>query len=254
MKKRKTPTRYQDGENQLENGISANNTEFNHTEMGQYAIIELEIDQCLKDEETYLFRKTLQKVHSKFVAEEEISYKSKVKPLMSRPYIYAIAAAIAIIIGIFGVLQLSTETSKTGNSGIFAQYFKPYQNEYITRSDEVRVNNLYFALQAYENHDYAKAIVLFNKVIEADKSQHMAYFYKGVSCIEMGNYNGAIESLNVILNNENNPYYAQSKWYLALTYLKLNNPAIAKQHLDWLALNDRYYGTKAKEILKKLNK
>jgi hypothetical protein len=254
MKKRKISINYQDGENQLSEGLGIPENGFAGQKMGQYAIMEVEVDQCLKDEETELFRKTLEKVHSIYVEEEKEIYKPKIRPLYSRIYVYAAAASIALILGILSILYYTSGSSKPGNQKIFAQYYEPYQNEYITRSDQVTVNNLFIAFQAYENHDYTKAIELFSKVIEADKSLLMAYFYKGISCIEIKNYKVALESLNRVLNNEGNPYFAQAKWYTALTLINLNNPDIAKQHLEWLALNDRYYGNKAKEILKVLNK
>ena len=254
MKKRRISISYQDGEDHLENGNDVDNNGHGSRNMGQYAIIELEIDQCLKDEKTELFRKTLQKVHSKFVEEDQETYKPKIRQISYRRYAYAIAVTLALIIGIFGVFRMISGTSKSNFQYIFAQYYKPYQNEFITRSDQVTVNNLYSAFQAYENRDYERAVALFNKAIEADKSLLLAYFYKGVSCIEISDYKTAIESLGKVLTNETNPYFSQAKWYTALTLLKLNKPELARPHLEWLALNDRYYGIKAKEILKKFNK
>ncbi len=253
MKKRRISINYEDGEDRLDIG-KMDKSGHDSLNLGQYAIIEFEIDQCLKDQETDFFRKTLQKVHSKFVEEGRETYKPKIRQISYRRFAYAIAAILVLIIGVLGILRMISGTSESNYQSLFAQYYKPYQNEFITRSDQVTVNNLYSAFYAYENKDYEKAIALFNKVIEADKSLLMAYFYKGVSCIEINDYKTAITSFGKVLANETNPYFSQAKWYTALTLLKLDNPELAKQHLEWLVLNDRYYGIKAKEILKKFNK
>jgi tetratricopeptide (TPR) repeat protein len=110
------------------------------------------------------------------------------------------------------------------------------------------------AFQAYENRDFEKAVELFSKVTEADGSILMAYFYKGISSIEIGNFTVAVESFEKVLKNPANPYYPQAQWYSALTWLKLNNSENAKLHLSWLIKNDRFYGTKAKEVLLKIEK
>jgi hypothetical protein len=254
MKKRRISINYQDGDDQPENGNSIPDNSYAGGEIGQYAILEVEVDRCLKDEETELFRKTLIKVHNRFVEEEKEVYNTTSRILISRSYAYAIAASIALLIGVFSVLYFISGTQNSNYQKIFVKYYVPYENEYITRSDQLTINTLFIAFHAYENRDYSKAVELFANVIESDRTLLMAYFYKGVSCIEINDLKGAMESLKMVLKNETNPYYAQAKWYTALTLLKLNSPVIAKKHLEWLALNDRYYGNKAKEILKLLDK
>jgi tetratricopeptide (TPR) repeat protein len=254
MKKRKISMSHLDGENNSNEGNSFPDNAYAGQKLGQYAIMEVEIDNCLKDKETEQFRQTLKKVHSMFVEEEKEIYKPKIKPLYSKIYIYAAVASVALIIGLVCAIYFTSGISKTSNQKIFARYYEPYQNEYITRSDQVTINNLFIAFQAYENHDYKNAVTLFSKVIEADNTLLMAYFYKGISCIEIKNYKSALESLNKVLIDEGNPYFSQANWYAALTLLNLNNTVKAKKHLEWLVKNDRYYGTKAKEILKVLNK
>ena len=254
MKKLRIPTKSQDG-----NGLPANGNNLDYEghiipETSQYAFIERDIDLYLKDGETGHFRNTLLKVHNEYIDAEIEQGSNKTKSFFRKGYIYAIAASIAVIIGVFGVSRLFYNSSATNFDDIFSQYYKIYQDDFTTRSDQVVVNNLYLAFQAYETHDYEKAVELFSKVTEVDESMLMAYFYKGISCIEIGNYAVAVESFEKVTKNPSNPYYPQAQWYCALTWLKLNNSENARQHLSWLISNDRFYGIKAKEVLLKIEK
>jgi tetratricopeptide (TPR) repeat protein len=254
MKKLRITTKSEDGNGHPQNGNNLGQESHIIPETSQYAFIEREIDLYLKDEETAHFRNTLLKVHKEFIDTEIEPVSQKVKPFFRKGYVFAIAASIAVIIGVFGVTRLFYNSSVTNFDDIFSQYYKTYQDDFSNRSDQLVVNNFYMAFQAYENRDFEKAVELFSKVTEADGSILMAYFYKGISSIEIGNYAVAVESFEKVLKNTSNPYYPQAQWYSALTWLKLNNSENAKQHLSWLIKNDRFYGTKAKEVLLKIEK
>jgi tetratricopeptide (TPR) repeat protein len=215
-------------------------------------IIDCEIDEILKDHDTENFRTTLISVHNEYLEREKHSSIPISRTTSRRLYIYMAAASILLLIGVFGTIKMLINSSQPNCEELFKSYYEPYKNDYNTRSDEVIINNLYLAFQAYENKEYEKAADLFTKVIQSDETIIMAYFYRGISCIELGEYKTAIESFNRVLRNDNNPYYVQSKWYCALTWLKINNLASAKQQLEWLSNNDRFYGSKAKELLQKL--
>lgn len=249
MKKLKMPNNCRDGETHLDNV----NNERIIPGKSLYTSLESEIDNYLKDEETAKFRKTLENVHAKFIKDEKELTKNNKRFMHSNFHKYALAASLALLIGVFGIVRIINNSSESVCQKIFAQYYQPYHNDLIKRSDHIVINNLYLAFQAYDNHEYEKAKILFTKVIEADESLLMAYLYRGISCIETNDFNNAIASFNKVLKTDSNPYYIQARWYSALAWLKLNNPSIAKQHLTWLSANSRYYGNMAKEILKKLN-
>lgn len=250
MRKHRTLINHQDGENNL-NDPSLNGSEF--AGIRQFSSYEAEIDSFINDTEFQALRNTIIKVNEKFKKAEKSNSVIILKPAYKKAYIYSIAAAIALLVGIYSITQFLSNSSKGSNINLFTEFYQSYQSDYINRSNQVAINDLYLAFQAYENHEYDKAIGLFTKVTDSDHSIIIAYFYKGISCIETNNLTVAVESFNKVLINEANPYYAQAKWYIALTMLKLNNPKEAKVHLSWLVANDRFYGKKSKEILSKLN-
>jgi tetratricopeptide (TPR) repeat protein len=216
-------------------------------------IIDCEIDEILKDSDTEKFRTMLVSVHKEFTDKDKLIKMPAGKSASRRLYVYVAAASILLCIGIFGTIKMLINSSQPNCEELFKSYYEPYKNDYNTRSDEVLITNLYLAFQAYENKDYEKAAELFTKVVKSDETIMMAYFYRGISCIELGEYKTALESFDKVMKNVNNPYYVQAKWYSALTWLKINNLTSAKQQLEWLSTNDRFYGAKAKELLKNIN-
>jgi TolA-binding protein len=210
------------------------------------------IEKCLKNREAENFRRTLTVVHNDFVKSNASSNSAKVISLNTRKVVYWAAASIAILFAcISGWLYFSAYSTNPCQQ-IFSEYYEPYQMDIPTRSDGSIVNNLQMAFQAYESKEYNKAVSFFDVVLSTDNSMLIAYFYKGVSCIEIEDYTTALQSFQKVIDYPSNPYYIQAKWYSALTWLKVNKPENAKEHLKWLVLNDRYYGEKAKIIIKQL--
>jgi tetratricopeptide (TPR) repeat protein len=225
--------------------------ESNTIETAALSDYENEIDNILRDVDKYSFIKSVKKIEAEFV--EKRVDQPKIRKISKNIYYYAAAAVLIIFIGVGGILKYNVFSSSVDSETIFNQYYQTYQSDLTNRSDESLVQNLYLAVLAYEGKEYDKAIELFSKVSDSDESIIMAHFYKGISCIEISDYKQAIESFNKVLVNINNPYFAQSHWYSALTWIKLNNMNSAKVHLEWLIKNDRHYSLKAKEILRKIS-
>lgn len=224
-----------------------------HLSQLQYSDWEIEIDEQLKAKDKLDFRNTLSEVHFMYKEQElENEPIQKKRKFINRPSIYALAAGIALLIGIAGFLRLYYNADSSNCEDIFQSYYEPYDSDFNTRSNEQVISNLYHAFQAYENKEFFKAVDLFNKVIAEDNTVLMAQFYRGISCIETADYKLALQSFDKILENDANTYYSQSKWYCAMTWLKLNNKEEAIKQLNWLVANDRYYKPKAIEVIKKL--
>lgn len=210
------------------------------------------INQTLSDEKMIAFRNTVDKVHEQ---ETMIQHKSKVVSLFtSRSGLMKIAASIVLAVGLTIGVKTVFSSSTNEYQAIFEDYYEPYQSDMLTRSDNNIINNLYYAFQAYENKDYSKALELFNAVVSDDNTMILAYFYRGISSIEVKNLPLAIESFNKVIESGTSTYLSQSHWYISLAYLKSENPKNAVPHLNWLVENDRFYGPKAKEIITKINK
>jgi len=217
--------------------------------------LENEIDLILQDTQKQDFILTLKKIHTDYTADRK-----KQRPLFSskkitRNLYLAVAASVVLIVGIFGVVRFTAFTSEKNYENIFYKYYQAYPIIYQSRNvhldNEENLVNL--AVQAYENKEFYKAITLFSNIeTSIPDCTLMAAFYKGVSCIEVSDYKNAIQSFNKVITAPYNTYTASAHWYMALTWIKLNNVDEGVKHLNWLVKNDRHFNVKAGEIIKAL--
>jgi tetratricopeptide (TPR) repeat protein len=199
---------------------------------------------ALKKAEREYFEK--EKTHNVFAHKKQL-----------RNFYYAVAASVVLAIGIFGVIKYSAYYPGKNYEDIFYQYYQPYPISYQSRNvqDDTNENLIHLAVQAYENKEFYKAITLFSNIeTSIPDCTLMAAFYKGVACIEISDYKNAIQSFNKVIVAPYNTYTANAHWYIALTWLKLNNVEESKKHLSWLINNDRQLNTKAEEILQTIEK
>ncbi len=110
-------------------------------------------------------------------------------------------------------------------------------------------NNRYYSLQVIRP-EYLRTI--------SDKDVlDIAYYYRGISYIETKGYNEAIDNFKWVIDSSSNALLqTKAKWYLGLTYLKINNVKVALPLLNDVSNNeiDQVYKQKAKQLLKKILK
>jgi TolA-binding protein len=219
-----------------------------------YSEMENEVDQILKDTDKQKFIMTLQKVHADYNA----AHKRKNMQILSskslkKSYL-TIAATIAVLLAVGGFIRYSLFNSGKNYETVFEKYYKVYPVTFQNRGAQDQ-NSLNSALQAYESKDYYKAINLLAEVEKAYPDYScIAAFYKGLSCIEISDYKNAIQSFNKVISAPYNIYTSNAHWYMALTWMKLNNLSETRTHLKWLIANDRQLGKQAAEMLKEIEK
>ena len=131
------------------------------------------------------------------------------KVVRFKPWEYAMAASIALLIGVFTFNNFSDPT--------FSDY-----NNYETISLTVRGGEdalLKEAENAFNNKDFAKAEVVFRNLIEADRNNLEWLLYASIANIELGNYEIA-DTILQDLRSGNSAYKNKATWYLALSKLK----------------------------------
>ncbi len=223
-----------------------------------YNQIEKEVEEILSDREKQNFILSLKKVHDDYMRRERL-----VKPLYTKPknnfriYLTAIAAVMVLFIGIAGIIRLNMFSSVSNYEDIFDKYYQAYpivqQNRSIESGDEENIVNM--AISAYEKKEFYRAISLFNSIeTSMPDCTIMASFYKGISSIEISDYKSAIQAFNKVIDAPFNSYTSSAHWYIALTWIKLNNIEESKKHLIWIVKNDRQNSKKAEEILSEIEK
>ena len=138
-------------------------------------------------------------------------------------------AAIFAALVLIGSITLLTRKSMS-NDEILNRYYKVYEPPTTQRSAQSAPDaDFTLALELYNTHDYGKAAILFNKVLENKPTDMQVVLLQGVSNFEEKNYPEAKQSFNKVIENRDNLYIDQAQWYLALCYLQTNETEKAKK-------------------------
>lgn len=107
------------------------------------------------------------------------------------------------------------------------------------------------AFAAYDEGNYPQAVYLFEEIYRLDKTD-FALFYKGLSELELKQYQNAQDSFEQFDFSKNNSFTPYFKWYLALADLKTGNSEQAKKLLDDLSSKENPMQEMAKKLLEEL--
>jgi tetratricopeptide (TPR) repeat protein len=202
-------------------------------------------DEILKHQDVISLRSKLSKIENH---RKEVS--QPVKNTKKSAYIkYAAVFAGLILIGsitLFSGKNLSTEK-------IMKRYYKAYEPPTSQRSAQSGTDaDFTLALEFYNTHDYEKAAILFNKVLDNKPNDMQTVLLKGVSNFEEKKYPEAKQSFGKVIDDKNNLYIDQAQWYLALCYLNTNETDKAKLLLKLIGKEDGIYKNDAKKIIRGL--
>ena len=169
------------------------------------------------------------------------------KSLITR---YTSLAAAAIIGAVFLVRSLlpSDDPQK-----IFSKYYEPfYAVSSITRSTGARESESFTkAIGNYKSGDYQAAAIGFSEAMLNETESFTAGFFLGITEIELGNYNKAIDLLGGVVNLKGE-YTKEAIWYLGLAYIKSGNKIKASECFELLARSSGFYSDRSEKILRRL--
>jgi TolA-binding protein len=202
-------------------------------------------DEILKNQNVMSLRNKLSEIENR---RKEV--KNPVKDSKKTVFIrYAAVFAGLILIG-----SIAMFSGKNLNSEkIMKHYYKIYEPPTSQRSAESGTNaDFTLALEFYNTHDYEKAAVLFNKVLENKPNDMQTVLLKGVSNFEEKKYPEAKQSFVKVIDDKDNLYIDQAQWYLALCYLNTYETEKAKQLFKIIVNGDGIYKSDAKKIIRGL--
>lgn len=163
------------------------------------------------------------------------------KVVQFKPWQYAMAASVALLVGIFMFNNFSNPS------------FNDYNN-YESISFTVRGANddlLQTAQEAFNNRDFASAEVAFNQLIEEDDNNAELKLYRAISNIELNNFEMADNILKE-LSSRNSAFKNKATWYLALSKLKQENKDACLEILKTIQEEADDY-KQAQKLIKKLD-
>ena len=161
---------------------------------------------------------------------------------------WSIAAAACMTGMILLVTYLRPDNTKKTDQ-IYAIYYQPYRNLITSynRSDEKATTLKEQAMSSYTEGDYNKAIEKF-KEIKAPEQDAAIHFYIANAYMATGKMDEARTNFLWVLKADI-LFVDQTKWFLALSYIKSNQLSEAKKLLFDLTNHENAYKARATEIL-----
>ena len=135
---------------------------------------------------------------------------------------------------------------------LYAANFEPFDSpgSGLTRSGENDITIKVKAYEAYDAGNYTEAASLFEKSL-LEKDEAITRLCLANAYMSLNEFNKA-ETTLIHLLKEHTDLLTQTKWYLALTYVKQNKVERARATL-WEISDSSTYGEKAKNLLNDLD-
>ncbi len=162
-------------------------------------------------------------------------------------YYYAVAAVL--LIGFMSILVL---TKKNPNETLYTAYYEPYPNAFPLVRGEIEGGTIEEAMTFYEKGEFDKALPIYNNILIKEPDNHIICLYKGISLLETGNIETAIDIFQIIIDRKDPQLDETAKWYAALAYLKKNDMAVSKKYFNELIQENSYYKEKAQQVMENL--
>lgn len=177
------------------------------------------------------------KENLKSISNQHFTEKKETKVITFKPWYYAVAATIVVVIGMWMMMQ---------NDPSYSDFNQHETAVFVERSDSNE--NLKLAQEAFNNKDYKKAVAAFDKIQDFRKPE-LQYFY-AIALIETNDFTKAELFLDQ-LRGGNSVYKDKATWYLALSYLKQDKKAECKSTLKEIPVDAEDY-QKAQKLLNNL--
>lgn len=206
-----------------------------------------DVNHSLADSDLLHFTAELENVY------EEYAGQSSPRPFLaglSKKKLAAIGSAAAMLV--VAVLIYLTNFKPLDKQELYATYFEPYEATIYRSSAENMDNVLREAMQHYENKNYARALIGFEKVLTTDSLNVPTNFYSGISYMEIEKYSKANHSFKVVIDQNNSLFMEQAEWYLGFCYLMTDKTDKAKEQFQSIAKSDSFYKKKAAKVLRQI--
>jgi hypothetical protein len=184
----------------------------------------------------------------------EIQYERKNPGIQYRklkaPAYFKYAAVVAGVIFLGGVTLF--HGNSLSNDEIISKYYKIYEPPTTQRSSQSETDaDFSMALKLYNTHDFRQAAILFNKVVERNPRDMQSELLSGVANFGAKRYVEAKQSYVKVINDNNNYFVENAKWYLALCYVQTNEKEKAIQQLEAIKKEDGIYSKDAGKIMRR---
>ena len=137
---------------------------------------------------------------------------------------------------------------------ILIKYYQPYETAGSSRSYSQTADPDYvLAMDYYKVQDYRKAALYFSKVLEKAPDDMESTLLQGVSHFEISDYPESKRLFSRVIDDNNNLFIEDARWFLALCYIKTEEKSRALDQLRIITDSHSIYRNPARKIIRKIN-
>lgn len=179
----------------------------------------------------------------------KVRHRSKARARLNPSWQQLFALAATLVLGVGGAVYLFRTAP---NEALFSESFEPYPSTAPQVRGESQRGALAQALARYEAGDYARALDTLEGLVQEQPRDAVAVFYAGVSQLALNRPREAVSSFERALAAGKTELSEPAQWYLALSYLKLNETPNAELTLRRIAGSSGFYKGRAEALLARL--
>jgi FimV-like protein len=172
------------------------------------------------------------------------------KVLVRKISVWMAAASIAVLLAVSAYLFIGNEAQGDYLAAYEMFYAAPEADLSFRGTDPVIDQTFNSALREYDRKNYGSAFEQFNLIPEEAVPNDHYYKYKGISAMELGNFQVAIHSFAQMQSNDVLKH--DGMWYTGLSYLAMEDIPAARAILEEIIATDGYYKKEAKKLLKSI--
>jgi hypothetical protein len=217
-----------------------------------------EVDSVLSDPGLMTFSKSIRDVYRNYLVDDGSASSDDEKRNFRLPLftgwraILSMVAVICIVLATFLVYRFVDQ--KPFHEQVFSQFYQPYALDLVSRSGSSGADPFLEAVDSYNSGDFSKALLAFDAMQpDQNLAKDHLLLLQGICYLELDQPGLAVESFHNILVKENIAFATHAKWYLSLSYLKLNEIDKTRLWLREIINNEPYYTRDATRLLRKLN-
>ncbi|RMG87424.1 MAG: hypothetical protein D6714_02365 [Bacteroidetes bacterium] len=135
------------------------------------------------------------------------------------------------------------------SGSLYDQYAQHPEAHFVVKGDNTEA--LLKAQDYFNAGQYEAAKPWLETLLKDQPDNLRLQFYYGIALLETGQTEQAGRIFQSLASDENSPFRADARWYLALTRLKEKDYAACREHLRQIAPDSPYY-EQAQKLLKAL--
>ncbi len=172
------------------------------------------------------------------------------KILVKKVSLWLAAASVALLLGTSFLLPFGKK-GPVDYMAVYEQYYTAPLADVSERSVADRTISTYeMALQMYNQAMYEIAYQLFDDIPEESVHNNYYFLYKGITAMELGNFQEAIELFDHLMTDPVRKHKAM--WYTGLSYLGLEDAKAARGVFKDIIKSDGHFKKQARDLLRSI--